>query len=417
MAAHSHRKYLGNATGYREPSDRFARADRPYLCAGDSRYGREAVETLTARVVSRADIGVLFEALRDDGYMLVGPQVGESAIVYDELSGVDDLPAGWTEVQDAGTYRLERRPDEALFGYVVGPDSWKKYLFPPRTKLWTSDKSNGEVRYAPAEQPDGKYAFIGARGCELAAIAIQDQVFLESGFTDATYASRRKNLFVVGVNCAVTGGTCFCVSMGTGPTCTSGYDIVLTEVIDGDSHKFLLEAGTDQGEQILSRVPGRPATDSDRKTVSAITEATARQMGRQLDTTNIKELLYENADSAHWDAVAERCLACTNCTLVCPTCFCSTTEEVTDIAGQSGEHIRRWDSCFTLDFSSVHNVPVRDSIRSRYRQWMTHKLASWIDQFGTSGCVGCGRCITWCPVGIDITAEVDAIRTRKGAMS
>ena len=120
----------------------------------------------------------------------------------------------------------------------------------------------------------------------------------------------------------------------------------------------------------------------------------------------MQELLQGNLEHPRWDDVAERCLTCGNCTMVCPTCFCTTVEDHSDLAGRRAERKRRWDSCFTMDFSYIHGGSVRDQARSRYRQWMTHKLASWIDQFGTSGCVGCGRCITWCPVGIDITEEV-----------
>jgi Fe-S-cluster-containing hydrogenase component 2 len=136
-----------------------------------------------------------------------------------------------------------------------------------------------------------------------------------------------------------------------------------------------------------------------------------------MDTSGIKELLYRNPEHPRWDDVAERCLACTNCTLVCPTCFCGSVEDVTDLVGETAERWRRWDSCFTLDHSFLHGGSVRSSTRARYRQWLTHKLASWIDQFGTSGCIGCGRCITWCPVGIDITEEVAAIRATDGANS
>lgn len=95
--------------------------------------------------------------------------------------------------------------------------------------------------------------------------------------------------------------------------------------------------------------------------------------------------------------------------MVCPTCFCTGVEDVTALAGDVTERVRKWDSCFTADFSYQHGGVVRESTKSRYRQWLTHKLSSWVDQFGSSGCVGCGRCITWCPTGIDLTAEVAAI--------
>ncbi len=96
---------------------------------------------------------------------------------------------------------------------------------------------------------------------------------------------------------------------------------------------------------------------------------------------------------------------------MCPTCFCTDTEDVTDLTGDHAERWRRWDSCFSLDFSFVHGGTIRSSTRSRYRQWLTHKLGTWWAQFGESGCVGCGRCIAWCPVGIDLTEEVAALET------
>ena len=134
-------------------------------------------------------------------------------------------------------------------------------------------------------------------------------------------------------------------------------------------------------------------------------------MGRTMDTTGIKELLYRNYEHPRWDNVADRCLTCANCTMVCPTCFCSTVEDTTDL---TGDHAERWRLLGLLFHNGVllyrAAAAVRKTARSRYRQWMTHKLATWIDQFGTSGCVGCGRCITWCPVAIDITEEVRAIR-------
>ena len=131
---------------------------------------------------------------------------------------------------------------------------------------------------------------------------------------------------------------------------------------------------------------------------------------RRMNTSVIRELLYNNLENPHWDEVATRCLNCANCTMVCPTCFCTTVQDVTDLTGKHAERWRKWDSCFSTEFSYIHGGSIRTSAKSRYRQWLVHKLASWHDQFGTSGCVGCGRCITWCPVGIDITEEANAFR-------
>ena len=197
--------------------------------------------------------------------------------------------------------------------------------------------------------------------------------------------------------------------MGTGPVAERGFDLALTELIEDDRHSFVVEVGSERGAEVLSDMPCQTAQDSDRAGAAAVHARTASQMGRELDVTDIKGLLYRNYEHPRWDEVAERCLTCGNCTMVCPTCFCTTVDDVTDLAGEHVERQQRWDSCFTVDYSHIHGGAVRASARSRYRQWMTHKLATWWDQFGTSGCVGCGRCITWCPVGIDITAEARAV--------
>ncbi len=131
---------------------------------------------------------------------------------------------------------------------------------------------------------------------------------------------------------------------------------------------------------------------------------------RHLDTTDIHDLLLNNLEHPRWAEVAERCLSCANCTMVCPTCFCASVEEVSDLSGDNVRRERAWDSCFTMEHSYTNTGTVRKTTASRYRQWLTHKLATWSDQFGTSGCVGCGRCVTWCPVAIDLTEEVAAIR-------
>jgi sulfhydrogenase subunit beta (sulfur reductase) len=369
-------------------------------------------------VIARDDLDQMLAAIAGRGFRLVGPSVRDGAIVYDDITSSADLPAGWTDEQDGGTYRLRRRDDDALFGYNVGPQSWKRYLFPPSSLLSRirSDDS-GMTAAAPDAEPEAPLAFIGVRSCELHAIAIQDRVFIGGHHVDPIYAAHREGAFIVAVNCGQAGGTCFCVSMQTGPKAESGFDLALTELLDDGGHQFLVEIGTGRGAEVMSEVACRPAQTAEAEAAEAISERTAASMGRQMDTGGIRELLYDNFEHPRWDDVASRCLSCGNCTMACPTCFCFSVEDVTDLAGTQAERHRSWDSCFTMDHSYLHGGPVRVSNRSRYRQWMTHKLATWIDQFGTSGCVGCGRCITWCPVGIDITEEVAAIRADDGAVA
>jgi ferredoxin len=346
----------------------------------------------------------LLEALSADGYTVVGPTLQQGAIVYDRIRQVDDLPRGWTDEQEPGRYRLLRRDDEAYFGYVVGPHSWKKYLFPPwQTVLRARASGEGwQFEVPPVDPP--RLALLGVRACELAALAIQDRVFCEGPAADPWYQLQRERLFLVAVNCTQAAATCFCVSMGTGPRCQTGFDLALTEIDTG----LVLEVGSAKGQALASRLPLRPATPADEAQAEA-RRARACQQSRKIDREAVHDLLLAHLQHPRWQEVAQRCLACANCTLVCPTCFCSSVEEVSDLTGQAIERQRRWDSCFHLDFSYLSGGVVRSQIAARYRQWLTHKLATWIDQFGTSGCVGCGRCITWCPVGIDVTEEVAAI--------
>jgi sulfhydrogenase subunit beta (sulfur reductase) len=363
----------------------------------------------TKATISPDGLQLMIEALARQGHQVLGPTMRDGAIVYDEIARIADLPAGWTDRQEAGTYRLEKRSDAALFGYAVGPQSWKRFLHPPIEQLWQA-KREGEGWTIAAGESAPKFAFLGVRSCELHAIAIQDGVFVDGPYPNTQYTTRRQNSFIIALNCGVAGGTCFCVSMNTGPKASAGFDLALTEMLDGESHRFLVEVGSEAGGALLAELPREAASYHDETAATAVVARTASQMGRTLDTDGLKELLQSNPNHARWDDVAERCLTCGNCTMVCPTCFCTTVEDHTDLSGQTAERVRRWDSCFTLDFSYIHGGSVRTGNKSRYRQWITHKLANWIDQFGTSGCVGCGRCVTWCPVGIDITAEAAAIR-------
>jgi ferredoxin len=361
-------------------------------------------------VVEREHLDDLLVALQKAGYTVVGPTVRDGAIVYDTLTSIDDLPQGWTDQQEGGKYRLVPRTDHRLFGYVVGAHSWKKHLLPPALRLWQAKRTKGGFQINESKEEFPTYAFFGVRSCDLHAIAAQDKIFMNGAGGDPDYQQRRKRIFVVAVNCSQAGGTCFCASMNTGPKATSGFDLALTEVQNSDSHHFVVEIGTTSGEEILKQVPNHPATRDDVEIAERIVKKCADEMGRRLDTTDLKNLLYTNAEHPRWEAVAARCLSCANCTMVCPTCFCTTVEDVTDLTGAQAERWRKWDSCFTMDFSYIHGGSVRQSTRARYRQWLTHKLAAWHDQFGASGCVGGGRCITWCPVGIDLTEEVRLLR-------
>jgi sulfhydrogenase subunit beta (sulfur reductase) len=372
------------------------------------------VREVERAVIEPEALDTLVGVLRRRGYLVLGPTVRDGAIVYEELESGAELPVGWTDRQDGGTYRLERRDDEARFGFAVGPHSWKQFLFPPRIRLWQARRNvEGGLDVEEDATDETPLAFFGVRSCDLHAIAIQDRVFTGGRFVDRDYAARREGAFVVAANCFAPGGTCFCVSMGTGPRADAGFDLALTEILEGE-HRLLVEVGTERGAEVLSELPSRHAEQADSDAAERAIGGAAARMGRRMDAGNLRELLAANLEHPRWNDVASRCLTCGNCVLVCPTCFCSTIEDRTDLAGEHAERWRTWDTCFSVDHAYIHGGSVRPDNRSRYRQWMTHKLGTWHDQFGSSGCVGCGRCITWCPVGIDITEEVAAIRATGG---
>lgn len=364
-------------------------------------------------ILERSHFQHLLDVLHSYGYTVIGPTLADGAVVYNEISSETELPVGWTDEQEAGFYRLSKRTDDALFGYTVSPQSWKRFLHPPQVSLVKAARTNGSFSAQASDEDVPRFAFIGVRACELHAIAIQDRVFLQGAYVDPIYQQRREGVFIVAVNCGQAAKTCFCTSLGTGPAHDAGFDLLLTEVIEAESHYFIVEAGTERGIEVLNQLPCREAAPDEIARAEQVVTDTAAQIERHIDTTNLKQTLYASHDSPHWQTVAQRCLACGNCTMVCPTCFCTTVEDVTDLSGDQAERRRVWDSCFTMDFSYIHGGSVRYSPEARYRQWLTHKMASWIDQFGTMGCVGCGRCIAWCPVGIDITAEAKALQEKQ----
>ncbi|MFE3327043.1 4Fe-4S dicluster domain-containing protein [Streptomyces sp. NPDC059176] len=374
----------------------------------DDGAGADGLNTTVA--LGRDGLDALVSVLKRHGRTVVGPTVRDGAIVLAELDSADELPHGWGVELEAGRYRIRRREDTAVFAHSAGPQSWKSFLHPERVRQWTADRAPGGDLSVREDVPrDVSYAFLGVRPCDLRAIRILDRVMTGGRYPDPAYRSRRNGAFLIAVECTEPGATCFCVSMGAGPGVDAGYDLALTEVLDAGGHRFLCRSGSEEGTAVLAELPRRSADDATRTAAAGSVRRAADRMGRSMPPVDLRTLMRDNLEAERWDDVTSRCLSCGNCTMVCPTCFCTTTEDVTDLTGDHAERWRRWDSCYDLDFSSLHTGPVRASPRSRYRQWLTHKLGTWHDQFDSSGCVGCGRCIVWCPTGIDLTEEAHAL--------
>jgi ferredoxin len=356
--------------------------------------------------VPRSEFARLPAVLAAAGYRCIGPTARDGAIVYADLSSVEHLPRGIVDAQAPGSYRLEQTDSERYFSWAVGPQALKPLLFAPRDVLWRADRdAQGQLRFRSPDRPSERIAVIGMRACDLAALALLDQHFLYGQHADPAYGARRAGLLLIAVNCSHPASTCFCASTGDGPHAREGFDIALTELDDG----FVAHAGSAAGGALLDELTLVPATEAQRQAEAAQEVHSARTQSRALPGRNLRDALLTRRDHPRWAEVAERCLACANCTQVCPSCFCHTQQEQPDIGGGHSEHVRVWDSCFTAGHAWLAGYQVRPDTRTRYRQWLTHKLGTWHDQYGRSGCVGCGRCITWCPVGIDLTEEAHAL--------
>jgi len=363
----------------------------------------------SVRRLAKVRLEELVQHLWREGFRVLGPVPRDGAVVFDEVRSVSDLPVGLREEQQPGRYRLVPGVDGEIFGVVNGPGSLKPSFFAPEEPLLRVRRQGTGFRVDEVTPSPVRVAFLGVRACDLAALAVQDRIFLHDHVRDAHYAARREHVLLIAVNCTRAASTCFCTSMGTGPQATRGHDLALTELDD----VFLVESASPTGSAVVAALCPEPAEAGEMDDARARIAGCAAAMQRRLDTSDLPDLLYEEAESSRWDDVARRCLSCTNCTMVCPTCFCHAVVDQTELDGNMSHRVRQWDSCFSLEHAHIHGKNFRPRIHDRYRQWLTHKLASWIDQFGTSGCVGCGRCITWCPVGIDLTEEVAAIRAER----
>ena len=354
----------------------------------------------------REDLQSLIDVLIAAGYRVLGPQVRDGAIIYDEFSDVSFLPVGVHGQQLPGQYHLNRSNSQRSFAWANGPQALKPLLFTARETLWRAERdAEGKIQFVQAKPAVQKTAVIGVRSCDLAAMRIQDQVFLEQQYQDENYQARREALFTVAVNCSHPAETCFCASTGDGPTAKSGYDLLLTELDDG----FLISFGSDAGEKLFSQLSLEQATDQQHFVAGEQALQAEQIQTRKLPQHDLAKKLLANLEHPRWQEVAERCLSCGNCTMVCPTCFCHKETEQPQLDGHATEHLREWDSCFTQGHSYIHGTVIREDTEKRYRQWLSHKLATWLQQFGNSGCVGCGRCISWCPAAIDLTEEANVI--------
>jgi formate hydrogenlyase subunit 6/NADH:ubiquinone oxidoreductase subunit I len=360
---------------------------------------------------SPADLDRLFDRLVREGYELWGPRVMDASIALHPIRRVKDLPVGWTQDSAAGEVKLRRSDDGVLFSSPVGSSSLKRFLHPPEQTLVRIERLRRHLRAeAPETVPPVRRAVFGLRACDLEAADTLAQVFAG---TDPEVRRRRDALFLVAVRCLRTMPTCFCTLTHTGPEPASLHDLTLTEIPGPNGVQRFVEATSEAGAEQLERLRLQRATPDEAAAMAAALEEAERRIrkdqDRGIDLAAIGAGLMDRLEHPRWEETGDRCLACGNCTMVCPTCFCTQVVERTDPTNSHSRREQQWDSCFTSDFSYVAGGSTRPSVRARYRQWLTHKFANWVDQFDRLGCVGCGRCIAWCPAAIDVREELAAI--------
>lgn len=361
--------------------------------------------------VELRDLDDLFRNLSAEGYSIIGPRVVRRGALHPvielgPITSTADMPTGWHEEQSPGRYRVYPDRCGALFSHSPGQQSWKRYLNPQRQRIGESFTDGEIIQWRSNQEPLARYALFGVRPCDAKAIATLDRIFMGEAVPDERYQARRRNTMIIVAQCSDVWETCFCESMGTGPRAESGFDIALTEIANEECHFFIGEAGSDRGRKALHAISTRTATDDEWFEAIRSTDRARAALSRHIPAERVPDILLQSLDDQHWDRISDRCLGCANCTMVCPTCYCTAIEECSQYGPNRTERWRRWISCFEREFSAIHPGVVRPSIRSQYRQWLTHKFANWWSHYGSSGCVGCGRCITWCPVGIDITEEI-----------
>ena len=361
-------------------------------------------------IIDAAALQKILERFQDDGYEIIAPKV-EGGVMTQGPLGSGELPAtGYVEKQAPGSYRLEEKGEGSWFSHTLPMQSWRRFLNPPEEVLFRTRLTEEGFEVEESEGSVGRRLFFGVRGCDTRGIEALDQTFLHQTHADPYYASRREGLFVIAADCFFPAQTCFCTSMGDGPVLTSGFDIALSEIQPG---VFLARGGSEAGLEILTGFPEADGESIAKRAQLAVLAEKA--IGRSVDINHARRVLTDHLDHHQWDKIAARCLSCANCTLVCPTCFCGTIDESPSLDSQSSERIRRWDSCFHISHSYIHGGHIRASVKSRYRQWLSHKLLNQKEQSGVSGCTGCGRCITWCPAGIDLTEELSNFKTGDNA--
>ncbi len=348
----------------------------------------------------------LFNALRLRGHRVIAPKLEDGVIRLKEVSSFDEIPYGWEDIQAPGKYSVR----EGGKHFRHGPDAPKRILYPSRLELFRI-RPDWSVEYPKERFPPT--ALFAIKPCDLASISVMDRV--QGGVGDPYYLALREKLVIIVENCVEPGATCFCSTMGTGPEARDGFDVAYTRL---DDDLVVFRPGSDLGVELLSELSLEPATDEVLRKYYDVLRSASLRARAPFELERLPDELELGLNSPVFKEVAERCFGCAGCNMVCPTCFCFDVIDEPELDG-GAVRVRVWDGCFSYTYAEVAGGNFRKDLWARYRHWVLHKFAYWVRQFGVFGCVGCGRCITWCPAGIDlreiIRGVVEWVRSHGGS--
>ncbi len=355
--------------------------------------------------LSRNNFQSLIDYLVEQDYSVIAPTIKQDAIHYQPIHHIDEMVCSYHEQSSAGSYQLVKDQSGKYFNWSNGVSCLKPWFFKPHETLWQLNLNKTPPQYQAIIPKEQKKAFIGVRACDLAALQLQDQHFLQDKYLHQQYHANRQQSIFIAVHCAAPSTNCFCTSTEDGPECSQGFDIVMTELESG----FILQGENTFSQKLIDHLPVETVSKQSWQEQDDILKRAKQKIQRAFNPEKVAKKLQQRLHDNIWQDIAEKCLACGNCTLVCPSCFCSKQGDEMPLAGNKVEHIQYWDSCFSEQHSYLGGIVIHQNIADRYKQWINHKLNWWFEQYGRSGCVGCGRCISWCPTGIDFFQQARAL--------
>jgi ferredoxin len=318
-----------------------------------------------------------------------------------------DLYAPVHLAEGVPVYRKMGRPDEVDLSLLNPQKSLKEVFFPQDEVMFRYEKVDQETQMVSTEEVKRERVVLGARPCDIEAISIIEEVFSGREYTDIYFLNKRKATMIIGMACHQPLPTCFCSSTGGGPFVRKGSDLFLIDL----GEAYLVEILTEKGEAFKKNKFFKKTSAKNLQLAKELEEKASKKTDSTIPVKGIDQKLDQWVESPFWDRVHEKCISCRVCTYLCPTCHCF--DIMDEALNEKGQRVRNWDSClsefYTLE-TSGHNP--RATCRERTRQRLMHKFNYFPKVFDRIACVGCGRCILYCPVNFDIREVIKEINAK-----